>query len=261
MFLSLSPWMTPGPDFPYQFAANFENESGENQHIILKYKESPVPGLYISYKMINIMEDGPDTLEGNFRIYQIRYKDFSETFDNEASEEVNYGIEYTPADNPLVINNLTLTNRVSESETGGYFVSHKVNNVSERIEIDEESYNHTFIDVHTRRPLDMVQFSPNGPLPNPISGGDLVRGNHYHVYTREGSGFKHEGHGRFDSRHVTDVLFAPFTLGTGAVLESQVFDVSDCFFYKTTNIKGGKRTTRKTKKSRKSRKSHRNMRR
>ena len=55
-----------------------------------------------------------------------------------------------------------------------------------------------------------------------------------------------------------DARFEPFTIPSGIQLESQVFGVLDSFFYKLTNIKGGKRKSRaprrKSRKGRKGRK-------
>lgn len=104
---------------------------------------------------------------------------------------------------------------------------------------------------------------PNEPLPGTNRALWLTPGKYYQVYTRirDGSGFKHEGHGRFKQLQNgdRDVLFEPFITDTGAVLESQVFSTFFQYYYKIENVKGGSRKSRR--KGRKSRKSRRNMRR
>lgn len=100
--------------------------------------------------------------------------------------------------------------------------------------------------------------SNNGPLPTTpqVLPDDLVPGEAYHVWTRIGDDFKHEGHGKFVRLQGGgfDALFMPFQVINGPQHESQVFDIVGTHFYRLSNIKGGKRKSRRgRKKTRKSR--------
>ena len=100
--------------------------------------------------------------------------------------------------------------------------------------------------------------SNNGPLPTTpqVLPDDLVPGEMYHVWTRIGDDFKHEGHGKFVRLQGGgfDALFMPFQVINGPQHESQVFDIVGTHFYRLSNIKGGKRKSRRgRKKTRKSR--------
>ena len=282
--------------FPYQFVAifneddnsNFNNDSedpGNNPHLIVKYRETgdDEEGLYLSYK---VKATNGIVLQGNFKINRIRYE--YDVLDGPGYEEEHLVIEYKPVNNVVYINKLRFIRR--HNSAGGppeHFVSQTVNGATQRIKVDRSQYDFLADTLNENMPEELDEMPPNdpvlpapapvpapGPLPGstPVLGGDLVPGDHYHVWTREGAGFKYEGHGKFVRRQNggRDTLFEPFTIESGAPLESQVFEVANSAFYKLTNIKGGKRKSRKvrkTKKSRKvrktnkSRKSRRNMRR
>jgi len=94
-------------------------------------------------------------------------------------------------------------------------------------------------------------YVPHVPLPStPITDFDDLRpGEMYHVWTRTPTGnYQHEGYGKFVQRQgvgYADALFEPFTIPSGAVLESQVFNAMTAYFYKLSNVKGGRRSRRR----------------
>lgn len=261
--MPVSPWITGGPDFPYQFSAilNGNNvEPGDNQHLIIKYKQLPEPGLYLSYKMIKSEGPGPETLEGNFKIDEIRYL-FREGVDlDPLIKYTDYSISFKSDDPAIPSDELYLTHLTDEAAgTEHYYATQ--GSAYENMEIDSEVFDYLTNALRSHMPVSAL----HSPLSNNtllISADALVKDDHYHVYTHEGGDYKHEGHGKFFGlqNNGKDARFEPFTIdnASGTVLESQVFEVANSFFYKLTNIKGGKRKSRKSRrKTRKSRNTRR----